>query len=102
MSIRPIKRLSKSKPTLEGAGVHLRRAFGFGSTSDFDPFLLAGQIREFLPPLVAIAGEDAATDLKQKIGAVRGVDLIVGPDATEKLAAESEAELVVNALVGSA
>jgi len=30
MSIRPIKRLSKSKPTLEGAGVHLRRAFGFG------------------------------------------------------------------------
>jgi len=64
--------------------------------------LLAGQIREFLPPLVAIAGEDAATDLKQKIGAVRGVDLIVGPDATEKLAAESEAELVVNALVGSA
>jgi len=28
MSIRPIKRLSKSKPTLEGAGVHLRRAFG--------------------------------------------------------------------------
>jgi len=31
MSIRPIKRLIKSKPTLEGAGVHLRRAFGFGT-----------------------------------------------------------------------
>ena len=41
MSIRPVKRLIKSKPTLEGAGVHLRRAFGFGNTSDFDPFLLA-------------------------------------------------------------
>ena len=40
MSIRPIKRLIKSKPTLEGAGVHLRRAFGFGNTSEFDPFLL--------------------------------------------------------------
>jgi len=40
MSIRPIKRLVKAKPTLEGAGVHLRRAFGFGNTSDFDPFLL--------------------------------------------------------------
>ena len=32
MSIRPVKRLIKSKPTLEGAGVHLRRAFGFGNT----------------------------------------------------------------------
>ena len=32
MSIRPVKRLAKSKPTLEGAGVHLRRAFGFGKT----------------------------------------------------------------------
>lgn len=40
MSIRPVKRLAKSKPTLEGAGVHLRGAFGFGKTSDFDPFLL--------------------------------------------------------------
>jgi quercetin 2,3-dioxygenase len=40
MSIRPIKRLILSKPTIEGAGVHLRRAFGFGSSSEFDPFLL--------------------------------------------------------------
>ncbi len=27
MSLRPVKRLIKPKPTLEGAGVHLRRAF---------------------------------------------------------------------------
>src|ERR1017187_10736733 len=40
MSLRPVKRLIKAKPTLEGAGVHLRRAFGFGNTSEFDPFLL--------------------------------------------------------------
>ena len=33
MSLRPVKRLVKAKPTLEGAGVHLRRAFGFGNTS---------------------------------------------------------------------
>ena len=33
MSLRPVKRLISSKPTLEGAGVHLCRAFGFGSTS---------------------------------------------------------------------
>lgn len=45
MSIRPVKRLSQSKPTLEGAGVHLRRAFGFGNTSDFDPFLLLDDFR---------------------------------------------------------
>ncbi len=49
MSIRPIKRLSQSKPTLEGAGVHLRRAFGFGNTSDFDPFLLLDDFRNEVP-----------------------------------------------------
>ena len=49
MSIRPIKRLIKSKPTIEGAGVHLRRAFGFGSTSDFDPFLLLDDFRNERP-----------------------------------------------------
>jgi redox-sensitive bicupin YhaK (pirin superfamily) len=49
MSIRPVKRLIKSKPTLEGAGVHLRRAFGFGSTSDFDPFLLLDDFRNDIP-----------------------------------------------------
>jgi redox-sensitive bicupin YhaK (pirin superfamily) len=49
MSIRPVKRLIQSKPTLEGAGVHLRRAFGFGSTSDFDPFLLLDDFRNDIP-----------------------------------------------------
>ena len=49
MSLRPIKRLIKSKPTLEGAGVHLRRAFGFGNTSDFDPFLLLDDFRNDIP-----------------------------------------------------
>jgi hypothetical protein len=45
MSIRPVKRLVKSKPTIEGAGVHLRRAFGFGETGDVDPFLLLDDFR---------------------------------------------------------
>ena len=49
MSVRPIKRLIKAKPTLEGAGVHLRRAFGFGNTSDFDPFLLLDDFRNDVP-----------------------------------------------------
>jgi redox-sensitive bicupin YhaK (pirin superfamily) len=49
MSIRPVKRLIQSKPTLEGAGVHLRRAFGFGATSEFDPFLLLDDFRNDIP-----------------------------------------------------
>jgi hypothetical protein len=49
MSIRPVKRLAKAKPTLEGAGVHLNRAFGFGNTSDFDPFLLLDDFRNDRP-----------------------------------------------------
>ncbi|HUL68978.1 MAG TPA: pirin family protein, partial [Gemmatimonadales bacterium] len=38
-----------AKPTLEGAGVHLRRAFGFGNTSEFDPFLLLDDFRNDVP-----------------------------------------------------
>jgi quercetin 2,3-dioxygenase len=49
MSIRPVKRLVAAKPTVEGAGVHLRRAFGFGNTSDFDPFLLLDDFRNDVP-----------------------------------------------------
>jgi redox-sensitive bicupin YhaK (pirin superfamily) len=45
MSIRPVKRIVQSKATLEGAGVKLRRAFGFGDTADFDPFLLLDDFR---------------------------------------------------------
>ena len=45
MSIRPVKRVAQSQPTMEGAGVHLRRAFGFGTTSEFDPFLLFDDFR---------------------------------------------------------
>jgi len=49
MSLRPVKRLIRSKPTIEGAGVHLRRAFGFGNTGDFDPFLLLDDFRNDVP-----------------------------------------------------
>ena len=38
MSIRPIKRIVQSKPTIEGAGVKLRRAFGFGDTQETESF----------------------------------------------------------------
>jgi hypothetical protein len=49
MSIRPVKRVAQSQPTLEGAGVHLRRAFGFGTTGEFDPFLLLDDFRNDRP-----------------------------------------------------
>ena len=64
--------------------------------------LLVGQIREFLPPFVAIADEGAAPDIAAKLGAIRGVELIVGPDAAEILARDCEADVVLNALVGFA
>jgi redox-sensitive bicupin YhaK (pirin superfamily) len=39
-TIRKIRKILKSKPTIEGAGVHLKRAFGFSEAPLFDPFLL--------------------------------------------------------------
>lgn len=49
MSIRPVKRIIQAQPKLEGAGVKLRRAFGFGETDQFDPFLLFDDFRGDLP-----------------------------------------------------
>ena len=49
MSLRPVKQIIQSKPTLEGAGVRLRRAFGFGSTRETDPFLLLDDFRNENP-----------------------------------------------------
>jgi redox-sensitive bicupin YhaK (pirin superfamily) len=49
MSIRPVKRAAQAQPAREGAGVHLRRAFGFGTTSEFDPFLLFDDFRNERP-----------------------------------------------------
>jgi quercetin 2,3-dioxygenase len=49
MSIRPIKQVSRAQPTIEGAGVQLHRAFGFGKTEEFDPFLLFDDFRNDRP-----------------------------------------------------
>jgi quercetin 2,3-dioxygenase len=49
MSIRPVKQIITSKPTIEGAGVKLRRAFGFGETEATDPFLLLDDFRNDRP-----------------------------------------------------
>jgi hypothetical protein len=42
---RKIRKVIQSKPTIEGAGVHLRRAFGFSEVPTFDPFLLLDDFR---------------------------------------------------------
>ncbi len=49
MSLRPVKQIIQTTPTLEGAGVKLQRAFGFGKTKEFDPFLLLDDFRNDRP-----------------------------------------------------
>jgi hypothetical protein len=49
MTIRPISRLAKAQPAIEGAGVRLRRAFGFGDPTEADPFLLLDDFRNDVP-----------------------------------------------------
>src|SRR3981081_2154978 len=49
MSLRPVKQIIETTPTIEGAGVKLQRAFGFGKTKDFDPFLLLDDFRNDNP-----------------------------------------------------
>ncbi len=46
---RKTDRIIKSQPTIEGAGVHLNRVFGFGNTKLFDPFLLLDDFRSDNP-----------------------------------------------------
>ncbi len=45
MSIRPAIGSSLAQPTMEGAGVHLHRAFGFQEPDAHDPFLLLDDFR---------------------------------------------------------
>ena len=49
MSIRPVKSETLAQPTLEGAGVHLHRAFGFHDPKALDPFLLFDDFRNERP-----------------------------------------------------
>lgn len=49
MSIRAVKAVGAAQPTMEGAGVRLHRAFGFGDPKTFDPFLLFDDFRNDNP-----------------------------------------------------
>lgn len=53
-AVRKIRKVWRSKPTIEGAGVHLKRAFGYDQVPQFDPFLLLDDFHsadpsEYLP-----------------------------------------------------
>ena len=55
MSVRPVKQISGTQPTMEGAGVHLQRVFGFGDPSLTDPFLLIDDFRNDGPTTICAA-----------------------------------------------
>ena len=46
---RSIRKVIKSKPVIEGAGVRLKRAMGFSEKPLFDPFLLLDDFRSRNP-----------------------------------------------------
>ena len=48
-STRNIHKVFRSKPVIEGAGVHLKRALGFSEVPLFDPFLLLDDFRSTIP-----------------------------------------------------
>jgi redox-sensitive bicupin YhaK (pirin superfamily) len=49
MTFRPVKSTSLAQPTMEGAGVHLHRVFGFGDPGETDPFLMMDDFRNDIP-----------------------------------------------------
>lgn len=87
---------------LDVARSHPDRFKVVGLSAGANQELLVGQVREFLPPVVAIADEEAARDLKERLGPVTGVEILTGPEAAEQLAREAEADMVLNAMVGAA
>src|SRR5438105_4944982 len=75
------------------------RVVGLGAGSSHE--LLVGQVREFMPPVVAIADEAAAARLKDSLKGLRSVDILSGPLAMDVLARETDADMVLNAVVGA-
>ncbi|HVM11811.1 MAG TPA: 1-deoxy-D-xylulose-5-phosphate reductoisomerase [Actinomycetota bacterium] len=66
--------------------------------------LLVGQIREFMPPVVAVSDETAAAELRASLERIKGlknIDIVSGPQAAEEIARDLEADVVLNAMVGA-
>jgi 1-deoxy-D-xylulose-5-phosphate reductoisomerase len=63
--------------------------------------LLVGQIREFMPPQVAVSDETAAEELQRALEGIRSPGILAGPDAAERLARDADSDMVLNAMVGA-
>ena len=75
------------------------RVVGLAAGSNHD--LLVGQIREFLPPVVAISEAQSVDELRGSLRGLRDVEIVGGPDSAERLARDAEADIVLNAMVGA-
>lgn len=64
--------------------------------------LLVGQVREFMPPVVAVTDEVAAMELKEALQGLRSIEILTGPEAVEHMARDLDTDLVLNALTGAA
>ncbi|MAQ82936.1 pirin family protein [Psychromarinibacter halotolerans] len=53
MTFRPVTSTRMAQPTMEGAGVHLHRVFGFGDPTEADPFLMMDDFRNDDPAMYA-------------------------------------------------
>ncbi|HUG88303.1 MAG TPA: 1-deoxy-D-xylulose-5-phosphate reductoisomerase [Actinomycetota bacterium] len=62
--------------------------------------LLVGQVREFMPPVVAVSDPAAVEDLRAGLEGLRSVEILTGPGAPEQMARDLDADLVLNAMVG--
>ena len=67
MTFRPVKSESIAQPTMEGAGVHLHRVFGFGDTTESDPFLMMDDFRNDDPGLERAAGVWPKHPFRQRV-----------------------------------
>ncbi|MCA1727787.1 MAG: 1-deoxy-D-xylulose-5-phosphate reductoisomerase [Actinobacteria bacterium] len=75
------------------------RVAGLAAGSNHE--LLVGQVREFLPPVVALGQAAAVDDLREHLKGIRETEIIAGPDAAETLARDTEADVVLNAMTGA-
>ncbi len=62
--------------------------------------LLVGQVREFMPPVVAVSDPAAVEDLRAGLEGLRSIEILTGPDSPEQMARDLDADLVLNAMVG--
>ena len=101
--IRKIDQIFQAIPTLEGAGVHLKRVFGHAEVPTFDPFLLLDDPLSSLDSTTALKIIDAIKDtsggrcgilISNRISSIEHTDLILVMDKGKIIARGSHPELI--------